>query len=233
MSNPKAARLGLILDVDVKVSAEWKELAGALAASAADFFLKGAGEAASSGVSGLIKFVSSLKANPSPGYRAWNLAVVSFAWALDQMLPDSDRSAAIKSIKKSVEKSRISAENDGVFLPLDFIERPTNFQLYVNLRNDFILNTYENLDQKSINELKYKIDSSFSVAIFEILSKRMDNFKSIVDALGIPGAASAELSLSWTTYRSKLIYDFNAKPLFGQEDTNISLSQLYVPLRGF
>ena len=119
----------------------------------------------------------------------------------------------------------------GIFIPIDFMERPTNFFLYQNLKKEFLkLHCAESGELD--DNLGYKIDSSYSRAVFEIISSRMEYYNSLVEALNIPASPAAEMSLSWTAYRSKLNYEFNVRPLFGQEESKISVSQLYVPLRG-
>ena len=233
MKKPNPARLGLQLELDVKISGEWKELASTLTASVGEFFIKGPLDAASSAFSALIKFVSSLQMSASAGYRAWHLTVICFAWSVDQVFNNVDKKNLLKIIRMAVSESRTLAEKEGLLLPIDFIERPTNFYLFQNLRRFFLEEALVGYDDNFKEEILNKINSSFARSIFEVFSKRPDQFKPLVEALDVPGAASAEMSLAWTSYRSKLSYEFNVRPVFGQEDSRISLSQLYIPLRGF
>ena len=76
-------------------------------------------------------------------------------------------------------------------------------------------------------------NSAYDHAMFEVYSRRPEIYQSLASIFSSPAAQAAERQINWTTYRSGLIYEFEVRPVFGQEATRLSLAQLYVPLRGY
>jgi uncharacterized protein YjbI with pentapeptide repeats len=79
--------------------------------------------------------------------------------------------------------------------------------------------------------LRARFNAAFDRAIFLLWSEAPDQYQPLAAALNAPGASAHAFRLEWDAYRKYLIHEFEVKPLFGQEDPRISLSQLYVPLR--
>jgi len=225
--------LGIVLKPEVKASLSWKEFAGDLSAAVTDLFSKGPADAASGGVSSLVKLALSFKLEPNAGQRAWALVALSFAWSLDQIkaLGDVDSARLRSAMLAAIDEAKASVGVDGIIVPTSFLERPTTIPIYSFLKKA-VLDEYVPSDSGNLrNEISFKIDAAYNRAIYELWSRKPEFYTPIAEALASPTGAAAELALSWINYRHKLIYDFEVKPIFGQEDTGVSLAQLYVPLR--
>ena len=226
--------LGVSLTPDVIITAEWSDFGASLAASVSDLVLKGPLEAVSSGVSALVKLVTSVKVEDNLGFRIWRLAALSVAWSAGQVNSRRflDDGAIIDIVSGSITKARLRIEKEGLFVPVTFLTRPTSLPIYGLMRTDIESDLKVSVDTYLVKEIMYKIDSSFRRGVFEIWSKKREYFNMIASDIRASGSASAEFELNWEAYRSTLVHDFEVKPLFGQERTGISISQLYVPLRG-
>lgn len=236
-SEGNSETLGLSLSRETRLSIPWKEFAADLADAAVQFWLKGPLDAASTGISAIFHAIAGTRLEQSPGEKVWALATLGFAWALDQVKEDKDVDAESlkKILKEAIARAQVEAEGSGVFVPIGFLDRPTTLPLYQSLRDavveesqQFHLSTAGNP-----NATKFRIDSAFERAIFEIWAKNIDTYKSIEALLCTPLVKSAEQSIAWASYRKRLIFEFEVRPVFGQEERKISLSQLYIPLRGY
>lgn len=221
----------VFLPVDLTVESEWKEFLGSVGGALADFFLKGPADSVSSGISGFLKFATSIKVEQTPGYLAWTLAITATAWSLDQSIPTAteSREQLVAAFREAVNSSRETIKNGGISVPYDFFERPIAIDIYRFLLNSIIIKVK---DKKTKSLIRYRMDALFGRAVYEIFSKSPQLYAPLINALNVPAAHVAAFDLSWSAYRAKLIYDFEIKPIFGQEEDRISLSQLYVPLRG-
>jgi hypothetical protein len=81
--------------------------------------------------------------------------------------------------------------------------------------------------------LRARFDAAFNQAVFAVWSRNTEKFEPLAAALNAPGASASAFEREWDAYRQSLIFDFEVKAIFGQEETKVSLSQLYVPLRGY
>ncbi|WP_097092513.1 NACHT domain-containing protein [Novosphingobium sp. Chol11] len=232
MHNVIGAEVGVHLPLDISVESEWKDFLGSVGGAISDLFLKSTGDGVSTGISGLVKFATSFKIKPSAGYLAWVFAISATAWSLDQSkaFPSDKTDELVKHFRHAIDTARAKCGIDGIFVPINFFDRPTKLQIY----NEILEHLFDNDAYSTENKanLRYKIDAAFNRAVFEIFSARPDYYEPLFSSLKIPGALAADISTSWQSYRAKLIYDFEVRPLFGQEIERISLSQLYVPLRG-
>jgi hypothetical protein len=225
--------LGVILDRNTSISANWREFAVNLSTSAIDLFAKSRAEAAAGGVSALIKLVMSMKAELSNGEKAWTLTLLAFAWSVDQVAPSiaQDRELIRLALLDGIESQKSETNSEGLFIPNDFFERPTTLPLYVKIKEAFISGVHDRLTDDAKAGLPYKLDAAFSGSLFEVWARRPELYDGIATVLGSPLAASAERELNWKAYRQQLQNEFAIKPVFGQEGTGIALRDLYVPLR--
>ena len=232
MLNAENNVLGVRAFPEVRLSANWEEFIGGLSAAATDFFLKGAPDAASGGVSSLVKFLASVRMEPNPAQRAWVLTVLSFAWAANKVKASCNISQQdmMKILKDGISAAKNNIEEISILISSDFLERPTSIPLYGILKG-FFINSLGISDSGLLSEIGFRIDAAFNRAIYEIWSKKPEFYAPIAESINNPGENAARNALGWMNYRSKLVYDFEVDPLFGQEETKISLSQLYVPLR--
>jgi hypothetical protein len=224
---------GIHLRPEERLSADWAEFLGGVAGAATDFFIKGPGDGAASGVSALIRLITSVKAEQNVGARAWSLAVLSFAWSLDETVPASDiEEAALKrSLKAALDSAKTVAAQEGIFVPATFLDRPTTIGVYNTLKSVLLKSLPVSCSQEIAAKLSYKLDAAYNKGVYELWSRKPEYYTPIAEALGGPSMAAAESSLNWESYRRKLVYDFEVRPVFGQEQSKVALRELYVPLR--
>jgi hypothetical protein len=230
--------IGVAISKDVELKIRWGDLGKTLTKVALNGLSAAIG--LTTGLSGAISSlgggVDAIKLKDDPGYQAWQLFMLSFAWALDQLRqdPDTDATEIRAAFRLFVDKARATVNAETAIVPRSFLERPTTLPVYRVIRDELV-------DQRSIfrsktvetaESLRVRFDAAFERGVFEIWSRRRDVFQALGDALDAPGLVAAESRLQWETYRKRLVYDFEVSPVFGQEITKISLSQLYVPLRG-
>lgn len=219
------------------VKFDWKEFAAGITETAANLVLKGWADAGTSAFVSFAKSLSSLGIDTPREAKAWALCAFSFAWSLDQVKNEGDSHVEIlRTVLKDVIK-RIEGDVDARTYSINntFFERPTTANIYRDMRDATIARKTEFLINPNTPDsvLSAKMDIAFNRAVFEIWSKKPDDYKEIKEFFAAPGMDVIEHDLSWTTYRSQLIHSFEVKPTFGQEVTGISLGQLYVPLRAY
>ena len=221
---------------EVKLTVNWKDLASKLTDCLAQGFLTAVGgDGLSAGLSALIGAVGSLKVDAPPGEKAWSLAVLCFAWALDELktLPGTELPMLRKAVECVLADAKREVDAGHEMMPLTFLDRPTTLPLYRALRDSIVAHkdTFRFGIHESDEVLKARFDSAYDRAMFEVFARRSDVYQSLASLVSSPAASAAERQLNWVTYRSRLVYEFEVRPVFGQEVTRLSLSQLYVPLR--
>lgn len=236
-STPGEALLGIPLDRDVKVSLEWATFAANLADSAVQFWLKGPASGVSAGIAAIAKLVASARLERSPGELAWSLAALSFAWALDEVKGEGDIKVEElrKVLREAIHQAKEETEANGLLVPVTFLKRPTTLPLYRRLRESVVreANTFVLNQAGEPAATRFRIDAAFSRAVFEVWARTPELYQGLTVALSVPGQEAAEETISWQSYRRRLIHDFEVSPVFGQEDRKIALGQLYIPLRGY
>ncbi len=221
---------------DTSLTVDWATFRQDIVTAVVQFFSKDPIEGISSGISGLVKFASSVDVVNSPGELAWRLSARSFGWALDQVcqgknVNPEDISSIINGALGNITDG---GKYEEIQVPSNFLDRPTTLPLYQIFRTAVSNNPpYDIKSDSELNSFKYRLDASFDRAIFEIWSRKPSLYAAISQHLKIPGSVSAERTLNWSSYKKSVIYEFRVKPIFGQEDEGIALSQLYVPLRGY
>jgi uncharacterized protein YjbI with pentapeptide repeats len=223
---------------EVKLKVRWRELSSKLAEVVAQGFLTAlGGDGVSAGISALMGATSSIKIDAEPGEKAWSLGVLCFAWALDELktLPETDDSALRKALDDALAEAKTQVDDGQEYVPITFLERPTTLPLYRALRDAIVArkDTFRFGIRESDDSLRARFDSAYDRAMFEVYSRRPDVYQSLGSLFSSTTALAAERQINWTNYRSRLIYEFEVKPVFGQEATRLSLAQLYVPLRGY
>jgi hypothetical protein len=221
---------------DVKLAIHWKELTSKLSEVIAQGFLTAmGGDGISGGISALIGSASSIKIEAPPGEKAWSLSVLCFAWALDELktLPGIDPAELRAVMEDALADAKKEVDKGDEYVPLTFLDRPTTLPLYRALRDAIIARkaTYRSGVHESDDALKSRFDAAYDRAMFEVFWRRSDLFQSLLSVFAGPTASAAERQMNWIAYRSRLVFEFEVRPVFGQETTKLSLSQLYVPLR--
>jgi hypothetical protein len=227
--------IGVQLTPAVGLACDWKEFVGEIAKSATELVLKGPIDATVGGVGAFSRLILSIRVEPDPAYRVWSLALLSFAWALDEVKISVlfERATVSKALKAAIRSVKSQAEKNGIFIPERYLRRPLSLPMYKRLKDVFLNELPGGRSESASQDLSFKIDSAYVRATFEVWTKRPDYYEPIVAAVSAPSAATAELSLSWDAYRAQLVHEFEVKPVFGQEERGVSIAQLYVPLRGF
>lgn len=228
-----AQPLSVILPVSVNIEADWRQFFKNGTKAVADFFLKNPSEAGAGGVGALIDLVSSIRIERTPGNLLWMLNLTATAWSLSKAVTVTKdvRIAAVDEIKSYIKDISEEIRSTGIEVPHDFLSRPSRLPIFEDL-SARISDRIANLSQLREDQIRQKIAASFSLAIYEISLKKSEIYAPLINHLSGPRPIAALIENSWNHYRAKLIHDFEVKSLFGQEREQISLSQLYVPLRG-
>ena len=132
---------GIKMTRDVKLTVQWQELTTKLTDVVAQGFLTAlGGDGVSSGISALIGAISSIKVDEEPGAKAWSLAVLCFAWALDELktLPGTDIGAFRQVIREVLTEAKRQVDEGYEYVPITFVERPTTSPLYQFLRDAIV-----------------------------------------------------------------------------------------------
>ena len=224
--------LSVTLSMSISASADWRKLIAESASAMSQFFIKDPADAVAGGTTALLNFFTSFKLSRSPGYLLWALTLNATAWSINNSLELDNQNVKniVDATKNFLNSEGKKYKESGLNVPVDFFNRPTRLGLYHEYR-DYLLRKL-NLTEVERSLARIKIDSAFPIAIFELMSRRSEFYAPIPTALNIEGFQAASVARSWEAYKAKLIYDFEVKEVFGQEGNKISLSQLYVPLRG-
>ncbi|WP_081504222.1 pentapeptide repeat-containing protein [Sphingomonas sp. PAMC 26621] len=220
----------------LSVKVDWASFATNLADVAAQGFITAFGiDGISGGISALINVLGSVKSEDDAGENAWRLFWLSFAWSLDELRSTSaiDDERLRRVVKDSLDAARVRTDAGSEDVPVSFLTRPTSLPIYKIVRDEFVArrSEFRLTPNETAPELSARFDSAFSRAVSEIWIKKPDSFKALASLIQIPGDQAAAFEDQWAAYRNKLIHDFEVKPMFGQEDGRVSLSQSYIPLR--
>ena len=182
------------------------------------------------GVSGIIKNIrKSVVVEEPQESRAWSLVALCFAQAIDDLRPQTADEEARKAAREALKATQERLTADAYFLDRSFFESPKTLPLYQAMRADFVA-AMEKLWPEG-QGVGGKLDAAFNSALYRIVAADRHLFADLRTAVNLPGAAAHEHEEDWRAYRAHLIHEFAVKPLFGQEETNVSLAQLYVDPR--
>lgn len=224
---------------DVEVNVKWTDLLLKLPEVACKGALAvfGVTDGGPSIVSAALETLSAVSIDEPNESKAFALLALSFALALEDLRPkivDESQFNNIRDAFKAVrEKAKSAIEEDAYYMEESFFSRPSSLPLYEGMRDAMVRGVASfRLGQKTDEtELGAQLDAAFNKAVYEVMKGRVDYFRSLHDAINAPGNEAAQLEMNWESYRSQLVHEFEVKPVFGQEETKVSLSQLYVPLR--
>lgn len=222
---------------DSKLSVDWKKFstdgASAIANGLASYL--GLFDGTSNAITSLFSAASAIKYDISVEQRAWELFCLSFAWAFDDIrMTDGDNSPdLVQSFRRALDNARDVISITPQVIPPEFLTVPSSLPLYARVRDVFISakSDYRPGDRESDDLLRQRFDAAFNRAVYEIWSRNPEIFGPIELALKAPGATASALNFQWNSYHGSLAYDFDVKPVFGQEKLKIPLAQIYVPLR--
>ncbi|RFB05956.1 pentapeptide repeat-containing protein [Parvularcula marina] len=207
---------------------------GALFDSSVDASAVGAITAMSGATSprALATFIKSLRKTvvleEPPGSRAWYLVGLCFSHAVDQVFPGDEHTnkhdAAIASMETAVEELR----TQDFFLTPKFFEKPADTPLYNLLRDGF----FAAIDgEKNIPSDAYgQLHGVMSTALHFLTADGGDLFGDLRERAA-SGFEAAKLEDDWFAYRQHLIDMVEKEPIWGQEETGVTLSDLYIDTR--
>ena len=169
--------------------------------------------------------------------KAYRLVILSIATAVSDLsatsLSEAQQEAAQKSFEAFRKKISKVLENDSHVLSPKFFDNPSNLPLYQEVRKELIaaLKTVRLEKKKTINHIGGKLDKAFNSSVFNILRAQAQYFQTLLPAIETKGRDVLQHELNWDAYRAHLIHQFEIAPVFGQEETKVSLSQLYIAPR--
>jgi len=221
---------------DVALSVSWGELAAKAAEAVAQGLLTVfGGDGISGGITALFGAAATVKVEGDPGERAWSIAILCFAWVLDELkcVSGTDELLLRRALSEILADAKERVDAGKEFVPHTFLERPTTLPLYQVLREALIARkaSFRTGLVEADAVLRARLDAAYDRAMFEVLSRRQELYQSLSTVFTMPVIDATERRLNWTAYRSRLIFEFEVNPVFGQETSKVALSQLYIPLR--
>lgn len=230
-------KVGITLTKEIIIEVNWTGIAEKLFNVAVKGFAAYMGDVKSGVEAGftLVGAAKEIEENVPEETRAFELIILCFAKSFDSIRASDyiDPNGAKKAAKDAIEWLKKEVEKNTLTIPYDFFDTPTSAKPYELLRDKYLENRkYYRLSLREKEEdLKYRFDSAFRAAVWELWSSNTKAFVDLANKLNSPTAKSADFERQWISYRQSLINDFNVSPVFGQSNTGVSLSQLYVPLR--
>lgn len=216
---------------------EWKKFSTDVASAIANGLgsYLGLFDGTSNAITSLLAAASAVKVSDPIEQKTWQLFCLSFAWAFDdirEQQPDPT-SYNIIAVRALIADAKNIISETPQILSIEFLDNPASLPLYIAVRDIFISakDGFRPGNGEPDDILKRRFDTAFNRAVFEIWSRNSEIFAPIEAALRSPGASASILSFQWRSYHSGLTYEFDVKPIFGQEKTKISLSQIYILLR--
>ena len=228
---------GIDIIPDVSLEVNWATFTTGLGTVAAQGFATAFGvtDGGSNAISALVAAAGAIKPNIPVGARAWELFCLSFAWAFDELraIGDLDPENARGAAREAMNAAKVAVQSITQVMPSSFLQRPTTLPLYQVVRDAFIRrkSSFRVDTSEEDTVLASRLDSAFTRAVFEVWSRNPDTFQPISVALSAPAQSATSFDVQWRAYRNSLIHEFEVRPVFGQERTRVSLSQLYLPLR--
>ncbi len=171
--------------------------------------------------------------------KAWALIALSLAIAVEDLRPETvpeERHEEIMNAFKGVVnqvKTLLDDDTKTYVLDLKFFSCPSSLPLYQDIRPNFA-SAFASLRLDAVfdtSQFTAQLDEAFNKAVYEVSKLKHEYFKSLFETIDAPGRESAQHGYDWDAYRERLRYQFEVKPVFGQEETKVSLSQMYVAPR--
>lgn len=227
----------LTMDRQARLATDWEGIAAGLTEAFANFALKGLADGGVSGIVSLVKAATNTRIDEPMEARAWRVAALSFAWAVGRIHDETQISKAglNAALKQAIGEAKVAIDKGEATVGRTFLTRPTTLGLYRSMKNVLISSRTSIITDSPVTDtiLAAKLDIAFNRGVFEVWSRKPDYFRSLQDSLESPGVEAVESDQGWQSYRESLKYQFQVQPVFGQDTSSISLSQIYVPLRAY
>lgn len=180
----------------------------------------------------LVEVSSAISLETDRGTRAWRLIALAIGWTFDQIHAEFNSKDELRRIlRKYIKKSKLDIIAGSIAITPSFVSNPANLDIFVWVREKIISERKSLNIRMSSNALRSRLDVIFNKAVFEIYSRSPETYSDVMSVLTSPLGVATEIDAQWGRYRNRLRYDFEAKPMFGQEDSGIPLEALYIPLR--
>lgn len=219
------------------ITVNWSAIPEGISQVIADIVFKSWADGGASATVSLVKVVSSLKFEESVGSKAFHLVALSMGWAIGQIVHqyNIEKEYVSQSIRASINEVRESLGEDSIILNGDFLTYPLRSPLFIVLKKSILQKLMLVLAERGYKEevLSNKLDISFCRGLYDVWSSAPVSYSEICSVLKSPFSEISEQVLDWQAYKQQLISSFEVSAVFGQEIEGISLSQLYVPLRGY
>lgn len=235
--NMQLPDLGIELTSDTRLRIDWQQVSDGIAQTVSDVIFKAWADGGASAVTSAVKALNSSRLEHTPGNRAYNLILLSFGWAIGQVVNqyNVERPYVSECLRTAIGFAHEEIKKNGNGIGPDFLKNPLSSDLYQYLKREMVRLLMLVLTQRSYKSsvLDAKIDIAFVRALYDVWADSPANYSELSSILQSPFADAGEAVLGWQSYRKSLICDFEVKPVFGQELEGITLSQLYVPIRAF
>lgn len=173
----------------------------------------------------------SVTLNEPPQNAAFRLVLLCFAAAIDELRPTNTELELLDAARETVSKVKIIASESSYFINSDFFSNPVSLPLYQSIRGVFIESLKPLWNDKE--PIGGKLDRAFNTSLFKILRLEKDLVDPLMKLLSSPTNKIDMLEQDWVSYRERLGHSFEVKPVFGQEQSHVSLSQVFLPPRAF
>lgn len=215
----------------------WNEFISGLVETVGNFVLKGWADGGVSGITSLAKLMVSESVEEPASAKAWRLIALCFAWSLDDLKGNEELDLAkLRPImRQALQKARDEVEEGHHQLSAEFLRNPKSASLYLTMR-EIVVERRAEIGIKSYysdDDLRGKLDISFTLGVLDVWSGDPAYYGAISEHLDTPVNAAADRAIDWRRYRQRLIHDFNVSATFGQEDSGIAVSQIYISLRAY
>jgi hypothetical protein len=231
--------LGIAIRLDDEQrSIAWKDLTFSAAELLANAVLLplSLGTTAPGMVANIRSMLDSVSVTDTVQTKAYYLICLSLAAALQELCPAGgalDKRGRQRLAKTITREVLQLAEQKPRYLDLEFLDHPASLVLYQEIRRTLVeaLSKLRGTPISERDKLGGQLDAAFNSSVYEVTSTRSEYFAGLWEALDAPGAVAARHEREWNAYRASLVHQFDVAAVFGQEESRISLSQLYVPLR--
>ena len=236
-ANLSLPELGISLSANARLRVDWKQVTEGISQTISDLIFKTWADGGASAVVSATKVLNSGKIDLTSGDRAFNMIVSSFGWAVGLVVTQYsiEHEYVLQSIMHSIRRCKLDLTGNNYIMGPDFLKNPTSSDFYQAVKNytiDQLMLIIEPLGFQR-NVLASKIDIAFIRGLYEVWSDSPTSYAELASIIQSPFTDISESVLGWQAYRNTIISEFEVKPIFGQEIDGISLSQLYVPLRGY
>lgn len=215
---------------DLKLKVSWEAVLDTVLDLSVTTLKTSVGAASAGDLRDVLKSLSGIfRADEPDESKAWTLVALSFAKAIDDLRAPETNDATRKAVRTALNKTKKRIKDEEYFLEPDFFKRPTSLPLYKDMRADFI-KAFKRFGNTQ-TEIGAKLDAAFNSAPSHVIRHAPEIFGHLRQIVINDFQPITQWEQDWQDYRCSLVHSFEVMPLFGQEDTLISLSQLYLKPR--